>query len=117
MRFLADECCDVALVQELRADGHNVLYAMEFARGATDEELLERAFAEGCILVTEDKDFGELVYQLKLPAHGIVLLRFATPDRSLKLPRLRELLKQEGQRLPGSFVTLEPDKVRIRPLI
>lgn len=62
MRFLADECCDAALVSTLRGDGHDVLYAVESLRGATDDEILLRAFSERRILLTEEKDFGELVY-------------------------------------------------------
>ena len=59
MRFLADECCDAALVDVLRRDGHDVLYAIESLRGATDDDLLTRAVSERRILLTEDKDFGE----------------------------------------------------------
>jgi predicted nuclease of predicted toxin-antitoxin system len=55
MKFLADECCDAALVRALRADGHNVLYVMESMRGATDEEILSRAFAEDRIVLTEER--------------------------------------------------------------
>lgn len=116
MKFLADECCDAALVDALRGDGHDVLYAVESLRGATDEVVLTRAFSESRILLTEDKDFGELVYRLRRPAHGIVLLRFDVADRALKIPRLRDLLKRRGERLPGAFVVLEVDRVRIRPL-
>jgi predicted nuclease of predicted toxin-antitoxin system len=116
MRFLADECCDAALVDVLRGDGHDVLYAIESLRGATDDDLLTRAVSERRILLTEDKDFGELVYRLRRPAHGIVLLRFAVGDRALKVPRLRYLLEQEAERLPGAFIVLEVDKVRVRSL-
>jgi len=116
MKFLADECCDAKLVEVLRADGHDVLYAIESLRGATDDELLTRAFSEGRILLTEDKDFGELVYRLRRPARGIVLLRFDVADRAFKAPRLRYLLERKAQRLPGAFVVLEVDKIRFRPL-
>jgi len=117
VRFLADECCDAALVDALRSDGHDVLYAIESLRGATDDGLLARSFSERRIFLTEDKDFGELVYRLQRPAHGVVLLRFDVADRALKVPRLRYLLEQEPERLSGDFVVLEADKVRVRPLI
>jgi predicted nuclease of predicted toxin-antitoxin system len=117
MRFLADECCDAALVEALRVDGHDVLYTTESLRGVTDEKLLARAFTERRILLTEDKDFGELVYRLGRQTHGIVLLRFDVAGRDLKIPRLRRLLRQEIERLPGAFVVLEADKVRIRSLL
>lgn len=116
MKFLADECCDKALVEVLREDGHDVLYATESLQGEPDEIVLARAFSENRLLITEDKDFGELVYRLKKPTQGIILLRFDISDRDFKIPRLRELLKHESQKLFGSFVVLETEKVRIRSL-
>lgn len=116
MRFLADECFDAGLVKVLRDDGHEVLYAVETLRGAIDDDVLTRAFSEGRILLTEDKDFGELVYRLQRPAYGIVLLRFDVAERALKVPRLRHLLRDYTERLRGAFVVLEADKIRIRPL-
>lgn len=116
MRFLADECCDSILVDALRSQGHDVLFVMESLRGASDEAILVRAFDEDRLLITEDKDFGELVYRLRRPTHGILLLRFDVQDRETKIPRILELLTDESDRLFGSFVVLEPEKVRIRPL-
>ena len=116
MRLLADECCDAALIGALRDDGHDVLYAVESLRGVPDDDLLAGAFSERRILLTEDKDFGELVYRLRRSSYGIVLLRFDIADRSLKVPRLRDLLRNEADRLENAFVVLEPDKIRVRPL-
>ena len=116
MRFLADECCDTGLVNALRDDGHDVLYALESLRGVSDDALLNLAFEEDRILLTEDKDFGELVFRLRKSTRGIILLRFDVPDRTLKIPRLRQLLTETAERLPGTFVVLETDKFRIRPL-
>jgi predicted nuclease of predicted toxin-antitoxin system len=116
VRFLADECCDASLVAALREQGHDVLYAIEKLRGATDEVLLTRAFVEQRLLLTEDKDFGELVYRLRQPAHGVVLLRFDTSDRFLKIPRLCDLLEEHGKQLRDAFTVLEVNKIRIRPL-
>jgi predicted nuclease of predicted toxin-antitoxin system len=116
MKLLADECCDVALVEALRADGHDVLYVIETLRGAADDEVLARAYSEDRLVITEDKDFGELVYRFRRPARGIILLRFDTVERALKIPRLLDLLHQEPQRLPGVFAVLEVDKLRVRPL-
>jgi predicted nuclease of predicted toxin-antitoxin system len=104
------------MVEALRVMGHDVLYAVEALRGATDEALLARAFSEQRVLLTEDKDFGELVYRLNRPARGIVLMRFDVADRDKKIPRLRYLLDQEAEALPSAFVVLESNKVRIRPL-
>lgn len=116
MRFLADECCDGGLVTALRDEGHDVFYVPELIAGATDEVVLGCAFDEERILLTEDKGFGELVYRMRLPAHGIVLMRFDVADRERKIPRIQELLAYYGERLRGLFITLEADKIRARPL-
>jgi len=116
MKFLADECCDAGLVGALKADGHDILYASESLRGATDNEILKCAFDEGRILLTEDKDFGELVYRLKRPARGIILLRFKVVDRTLKIPRIRNLLSNVPEQFSGSFIVIDKEKMRVRPL-
>jgi predicted nuclease of predicted toxin-antitoxin system len=117
MRFLADECCDGGIVAALRHDGHDVLFVPELMAGATDETILAHAFDERRILLTEDKDFGELVYRLQLAARGVVLMRFDPADRDRKIPRMRALVATYGNRLLGLFVTLEADKIRARPLM
>ena len=58
MRFLADECCDFAVVRTLRACGHDVLAISEFQHRSVDKDLMERALSENRVLLTEDKDFG-----------------------------------------------------------
>jgi len=88
VNLLADECCDAVLVNALRGEGHDVLYIKEAAAGADDQTVLQLAASQLRILLTEDKDFGELVVRLKLPAYGIVLLRinpgrFGAEDHSL----------------------------------
>jgi predicted nuclease of predicted toxin-antitoxin system len=103
MRLLADECCDALLVEGLRRDGNEVLYMKEFSPGAADYTVLQLAASQQRVLLTEDKDFGELVVRLRLPADGIVLLRINPADSALKLTRLRHLLQHHVGRLPGSF--------------
>ena len=116
MKFLADECCDSALVTALRSDGYDVTYVIEGLRGDPDDDILQRAYAEDRILITEDKDFGELVYRLRKPAKGVILLRFDVSERTLKIPRLHQLLKMDSHRLDGAFIVLEANKYRVRLL-
>jgi predicted nuclease of predicted toxin-antitoxin system len=59
MIFLADEGLDALLVELLRKEGYNVIYAAEEMKGNTDAEILARALATNAILITKDKDFGE----------------------------------------------------------
>ena len=117
MKFLADECCDSGIVASLRAGGHDVAYVLERQAGVSDEEVLLNAFVEGRILLTEDKDFGELVYRLKKPAYGIILIRIDVRERYEKWPCLEALIAKHGERLPGHFVVVDLNKYRFRPLI
>lgn len=116
MKFLADECCDALLVAGLRKDGHDVFYVAESARGSPDETVLRLAADQQRIVLTEDKDFGELVVRLGLPAYGIVLVRMNPADSGAKLTRLRAVLDKHGSRLAHSFVVVDPGKARFRPL-
>lgn len=117
MKFLADECTDVQLVELLRANGFDVLYVMETMRGAKDDVILSRAYAEERILLTEDKDFGELVFRLRKPAIGIILLRFNPGEETQKATRLYQLLHNSTISLVGTFIVVESDRIRTRPLI
>lgn len=92
MKFLVDECTDLHLVEFLRTKGHDVFYVMESMRGATDDAILTKAHAGERIVLTEDKDFGELVFRLRKPAFCGILLRFSPHEEALKLRCLRELL-------------------------
>lgn len=118
MRILADECCPAPLVKELRAADHDVLYVIESAplEGAADRAVLERAYEEGRLVLTEDKDFGELVYRLQLPARGVILLRFDPSEREEKVSRLVTFLDTH-QNLSGRFVVITSESIRIRPLL
>jgi predicted nuclease of predicted toxin-antitoxin system len=116
VNFLADECCDALLVAGLRSDGHDVPYVKEIAPGSDDHTVLQMAAAQQRILLTEDKDFGELVVRLRLPAYGIVLLRMNPVDSACKLTRLREVLAKDASRLPNSFVVVDEGKTRFRSL-
>ncbi len=74
MRFLADENVSRLVIEQLRADGFDVTFIGETRSGTPDMEVLEAANAEGCILITEDHDFGELVIRQRLRIRGMILL-------------------------------------------
>jgi predicted nuclease of predicted toxin-antitoxin system len=85
-------------------------------RGASDTDVFRPARREDRILLTEDKDFEELVYRLHRTVPGIILLRFPPEEKTLKKDRLLALLDRESERLRRSFIVLDADKARIRPL-
>jgi predicted nuclease of predicted toxin-antitoxin system len=82
MRFLADESCDAALLRAMRGAGHDVTSASDTMRGATDQSVLEEALREQRLLMTEDKDFGELVFARGATGFGVVLLRYPIAARA-----------------------------------
>ena len=100
----------------LRADGHDLLYIREVAVGSDDGTVLKMATDDERVLITEDKDFGELVVRLRLPAFGILLVRMDPADSAAKLARLQEVIRSHGDRFAGSFVVVDESKVRFRPL-
>ena len=81
MRFLADESCDFAPVRALHAAGHDVVAVSEVARGAEDSVVIELARSEQRVLLTEDKDFGQLVFAAARQSSGVVLLRWPVSAR------------------------------------
>ena len=80
MRFLADEGVDGVVVEVLRGSGFDVSYVAELAPGLPDPEVLAIASTEGRILITADKDFGELVVRRRQASQGVLLLRLPGMD-------------------------------------
>ncbi len=113
MRFLADESCDFAVVRALRRAGFDVVSVLENASRAEDSEVIELALREERILLTEDKDFGRLVYSHGQKPPGVIFLRFPTFARKQISRDVLDLVKQQGERLVGSFVTVQPSRIRI----
>ncbi|HOE11891.1 MAG TPA: DUF5615 family PIN-like protein [bacterium] len=113
MRFLADECCDSTVVMALREAGHDVLAVGEQVRGAEDTDVVEMALREQRILLTEDKDFGQLVYAHGRRTLGVVFLRYPTLARYEISKDVVELVRQRGESLSGCFVTVRVGRIRI----
>ena len=82
MRFLADENVSRLVADRLRDDGHDVAWIAEVSRGAADGVVLTKAEADSRILITEDRDFGELVIRQNLPVLGVLLLAVISPSWS-----------------------------------
>lgn len=111
MRFLADESCDFAVVRVLRTSGHDVLAVTGVSPGADDEAIGQCAVKEQRILLTEDKDFGQLVYAKGQETRGVILLRFPAKTRAQIGRVLMELVNSRGEELVGKFVVVQPGLV------
>ena len=78
-----------------------------------DQELIELAATEDRILLTEDKDFGWLVYAARVDSPGVILIRFPASARGSLAHAVLDLVRERGERLAGSFVVLQPGVARI----
>jgi predicted nuclease of predicted toxin-antitoxin system len=113
MRFLIDESADMNVGRALHSAGHDAKSIAQDWPSILDEEVLQRAAVEERIVVTEDRDFGRIVYQLGQASTGIIYLRY--PHRSrLDAPHdVVNLVASHGDRLLGSFVVMQPGRFRI----
>jgi predicted nuclease of predicted toxin-antitoxin system len=105
----------MALVRSLRDAGHDVSSVQERCPGATDKAVAELALAEGRVLLTEDKDFGQFVHASSPRSPGIVLLRFPAGARGIMAVQLNRLLEDHGESLAGCFAIVEPGRMRVGP--
>lgn len=116
MRFLANENFPGAAVVALEAAGHDVVWVRVVAPGMSDPDVLRWAAREERILLTFDKDFGELAKGSALPpASGVVLLRTPMPKPGEVAQRLASLIASRDD-WAGHFSVIEPGRVRMRPL-
>ena len=113
MRFLADESCDFAVVRALRATGHDVMAVLEVALGAPDDVVLDLAVREDRIFLTEDKDFGQLVYAAAKMTKGVIFIRFPAPARQILPQVVVDLVEDKGETLAGHFIVIQPGRIRI----
>ena len=116
MRILADENFPGLSVQELRRLGHDVLWVRTAMPGAGDNAILARAQTEQRLLVTLDKDFGELAFGMRLPAScGVVLFRMKMTNARGAAIKMAKVLNSRSD-WNGNFTVVEDGRMRMRPL-
>ncbi len=114
MQLLADEGVESAIVKILRTQGHDVQYIAEFAAGSDDIDILALSAEGNRVLITLDKDFGELVFKLKLNHVGVVLLRLHGFHPEAKANIVSEVFLKHQEELVGAFTVISPGFVKIR---
>jgi len=101
VNLVADEDVDGPVVQRLRNDGHDIIYVADLSPGVTDDDVLRQANDRGALLLTADKDFGELVFRQRLVHSGVLLLRLAGLTNVTKAEkRARPSLRRPDDPLP-----------------
>ena len=116
MNLVADESVDRQIVERLRQDGHDVFYIAEVEPGVSDDVVLSRANEKNALLVTADKDFGEMVFrQNRLAAAGVMLLRLAGLAAERKADIVSNAFRDRAAELSQAFSVVSHNMIRIRP--
>lgn len=113
MRFMVDECTGPWVAKWLEEQGHEVFSVYDGARGAVDREIIKMAHEGQYILITNDKDFGELVFRFSFAHKGIVLLRLENERFNNKIGVLQKLLDLHADKLDKNFTVVTEKNVKI----
>jgi predicted nuclease of predicted toxin-antitoxin system len=114
VKFVVDESTGQSVVDELRRLGHDVFSIQETFPGLDDPPVLNIAINEDRIVITNDKDFGELVYRSGLPHAGVVLFRLQNESAANRVRMARKVIQTCGDKLYHNFVVASESKIRIR---
>jgi predicted nuclease of predicted toxin-antitoxin system len=112
--LIADESVDFNIVKTLRKAGHTVMAVAETNPSASDKEVLNMALKNNALLITEDKDFGELVHRFKMKHCGILLIRLISYTSSEKAELVSISIENHWKKLKNVFSVLDERKIRIR---
>ncbi len=113
MRFVVDECTGPSVADWLRTRGYDVFSVYDEAPGIDDDAVLHIAVSQERVLITNDKDFGEMIFRDGKRHHGVVLLRVKDNRLASRLVVLQHLLDTCANQMAGNFVVATPNGVRI----
>ena len=116
MKFLADESIEKPVIDWLRGQDFDVRYVTEITPSINDEEVIRFANDEGRILITNDKDFGELVFRQSKIIVGVLLIRATNERASNKIRLVREVLEKARNKLAGYFVVVNEAGIRMKKI-
>lgn len=114
MKFLADESVERKVGERLRQEGFEVIFLADIVTGLPDEAVLALAHQKRAVLITADKDFGELVYRKGAIHEGVILLRLGELTSDEKAEILCQVVKRHGAELRNAFTVVSGTGVRIR---
>ena len=113
-QVVADESVDFGLVTELRQNGLTVYSIAEQQPSIIDEDVLQIACRNNALLITEDKDFGELVFRFQLPHKGVLLIRLEGEKVAIQITSLAATILKYLEEMQNNFSVLNHSKLRIR---
>ncbi len=112
MQFLIDESLGHRFAKVASGHGYNIFFVGDIMRGAPDEIILSFAKKENLVVITEDKDFGELIFRLKKPSKGVILIRASTTNPE----KLFGMVKGVLGKSKGKFIVVKDGQVKVRSL-
>lgn len=113
MKFLVDECVGNGIAEWLRSQGYDTVSILEISPGIPDDEVLHMAFQENRILITIDKDFGDIVFRSNKDHCGIILLRLLSWQLQHKITILENVLIRYTAELEYNFIVVTEQSVRM----
>ena len=114
MNVLVDVSAGQSVADFIRSLGHDTEFVRDRDPAMPDTDILTWAVGEGRLVVTMDKDFGELVYRSGLPHAGILLLRLEAARTAQKLRIVNDIFTSHSADLPGHFSVYQNGRLRIR---
>lgn len=116
VKFIADEGFSFPISSILRDKGYDVKWIGDIASGVDDRIVFEISRKEGRIILTEDKDFGELAIRFKCKTSGIILLRIDPDQKELREKKVLELFRNFSDKLKGHLIIIDKQKFRFRKI-
>ena len=116
LKFLIDESSGFKLHNFLIEMGFDSEFVREIMPRAPDEEVLNFAEKEKRILITNDKDFGELIFRLNKPSSGVILLRLKIDSPKQRQKYVENAIKILKERIKSSFVVVTEGQIRVRKI-
>lgn len=114
MNLVADENVEKQIVDRLREDGHLVLYIAEMQQGISDDEVMHQANSNDAVLITADKDFGELVFRMARISSGVILVRLEGLTSENKAILVSNAIKDHIEMFDQAFCVISPGRIRFR---
>ncbi|MBC2714103.1 MAG: DUF5615 family PIN-like protein [Desulfobacteraceae bacterium] len=116
LRFLVDVGVGIGIEKYLREEGYDTKAVREIDPRMEDEKIIRTAVSENRMVITMDKDFGELIYHSSMKHSGVLLLRLEDATGSEKLQVVKHIMKNYSDRIQNCFCVFQNDKFRIRKI-
>ncbi len=113
MKFLVDECVGNSVAQWLKDNNYAVVAVKHVMPQASDDVILEKAFAEGLILITCDKDFGEMIFKQNRKHAGVILLRLVDERMASKITAIQAVFSKHSHEIEGNFIIATDTTIRV----